>query len=183
MTGPLPPTDGAQHTGSAARDRTEAAERAARTDAADTSKRAGPLDPAAVQRAVAADRARLLAGRGPGASQAEIDRLTRARPQLANEATPQHLETVARQTALARGDAAALALDVAETRDQLAGTLGSIRDILSPQQAATRAVRGVKSTLHAGDGQWPGPAAGRGRLAVAAVAAVAAIALVRRRRR
>jgi hypothetical protein len=66
-------------------------------------------DPDAIQAGVAAARTRLLGGRGTGASQAEIDRRTRGRSQLAGEPMPQHLATLAGQTALARGDVAALA--------------------------------------------------------------------------
>lgn len=101
----------------------------------------GLADPAAVQAAIRRDRDRLLAGRGPGASSAEIDRLTRGRPQMAGEPTPQYLATVARQTAIARGDAASMALDIAATRGRLAGDFQAIRERVSPKQTADWTVR------------------------------------------
>jgi len=93
-------------------------------------------DPDAIQAGVAATRTRLLGGRGTGASQAEIDRRTRGRSQLAGEPMPQHLAKLAGQTALARGDAAALALDIATARGELADGLQAIRGRFSPSKAA-----------------------------------------------
>jgi hypothetical protein len=60
-------------------------------------------DPAAVQATIDQIRARLLGGRGPGASSAEIDRNTRARTCLGGQPTAQRREAVAHQTAIARG--------------------------------------------------------------------------------
>jgi len=110
----------------------------------------GPPDPAAIQAGIAEDRARLLGGRGLGASQAEIDGRTRARGQLGGEPTPQHLATVARQTAIARGDVAAIALDIAAARDQLATTVQAIRARLSPPKLVGRRARAVREATAAG---------------------------------
>lgn len=109
-----------------------------------------PLDPAAVQAGIAETRAQLLGGRGSGASQAEIDRRTRGRSELAGEPTPQHLATVARQTAIARGDAAAIFLDIAATSEQLAGSMQAIRGRVSPSAVAGRQVRAIRETTATG---------------------------------
>lgn len=144
---------------------------------------AGSADPSAVQAGLAADRARLLGGRGPGASQAEIDQHTRARPQLAGEPTPRHLEAVARQTAIARGDAAAVALDIAAAREQLALTVGAIRDKVSPRQAITRRMYAARTSLRADQNRWGTGGSNRaaGAAAGLALAAVMVVALRHRR--
>ena len=63
--------------------------------------------PAAVQAAIEQTRARLLGGRGPGASPEEIDQHTRARTSLGGQPTAQRREAFAHQTALARGEGTA----------------------------------------------------------------------------
>lgn len=140
-------------------------------------------DPAAIQAGIAADRAQLLGGRGTGASQAEIDGRTRARPRLAGEPTPQHLATVARQTAIARGDAAAIALDIAAARDQLATTVQAIRERVSPSRVAGRQVRAVRERTVAG---WAALRTAEpvsiGAAAGAALTVAVAVLLVIRRR-
>lgn len=101
------------------------------------------IDPAQVQAGVAQARARLLAGRGTGVSQEEVDRHTRDRTLLAGRPTPQHLAEVAHQSALARGDASAIAADIAEANAHLATTVTAIRQQISPARipgALTRAV-------------------------------------------
>lgn len=80
-------------------------------------------DAAAIQAQIALVRAELLGGRGAGVSQAEIDRLTRARIALDGAPTSQHLAAVAEQTAVVRGDTAAIALDVAAARAHLDATV------------------------------------------------------------
>lgn len=99
-------------------------------------------DPAAVQAGLAQLRARLLGGRGPGASSSEIERSTRARAQLAGRPTSQHLAAVARQAALARGDRAAIALDIAVTRDELASGVAALRDRIRRRWATVRRIVG-----------------------------------------
>jgi len=99
-------------------------------------------DPAAVQADLAQLRARLLGGRGPGASSSEIERSTRARAQLAGRPTAQHLEAVARQAALARGDRAAIALDIAATRDELAAGVAALRELIRRRWATARRIVG-----------------------------------------
>lgn len=67
-------------------------------------------------------RARLLGGRGPGASSDEILRHTRARPRLADQPTPQYRAAVTRQTARARRDPDALAPQTPPATDRVADT-------------------------------------------------------------
>lgn len=105
----------------------------------------GPSDGAGVQTAIAGTRARLLGGRGPGASTAQIDRHTRARTQLAGEPIARHLEAVARQTAMARGDAAAIALHVAAEGDRLALDVRAIRDEV--RSLGVRVAIGIATTV------------------------------------
>jgi len=99
-------------------------------------------DPAAVQAGVAQLRARLLGGRGPGASSSEIQRSTRARAQLAGRPTAQHLEAVARQAAIARGDRAAIAADIAASREELALGVAALRELIRGRWATTRRIVG-----------------------------------------
>lgn len=133
----------------------------------------------AVQATIAWYRARLLDGRGPGAGPAEIDRLTRARPQLGGEPTPRHLETVAWHSAAAREDAAAMAVDLATTRDRLISDVQAIRDRVSPARVLGRQGRRLRETAAAALGvRGGGP---RARVAVCAgvvlVVAVTAVVL------
>ncbi len=79
-----------------------------------------------VQAYVRQVRFELLGGRGKGASTAEISRRTRGRSGLGGASTCDQLETLARQTAIARGDAEAIALDIAATRDRLTRTIESV---------------------------------------------------------
>ncbi len=137
----------------------------------------GPVDPAVVQAGIAAARAELLGGRGTGASQAEIDGRTRARPRLGGEPTPQHLAAVARQTAIARGDAAAIALDIAATRDRLADSLQAIRARLRPSEVAGRRVREATAA------GWARLRAAQPASSAAGSAAALTVALLLRRRR
>ncbi len=65
-------------------------------------------DRAEPQASVRQARGRLLQGRGKGASQAEIDALTRERPSYAGEPVSKQLEALHEQTAIARGDTAAM---------------------------------------------------------------------------
>ncbi len=99
--------------------------------------------PGAAQAAVAQARARLMGGRGAGASQAEVARRTNDRPWLGGRPTPQHLAAVAHQTALAHGDASALAADAAEANDRLATTVAAIRQQVSPARLPGALARGV----------------------------------------
>jgi len=176
MTEPVPPAVSGP---SAEADRPAAAgrHRAALTAPADSS------DAAAVQAGIAGDRARLLAGRGPGASQDEIDKHTRARTQLAGEPMPQHLQALAQQTALARPDTAALPADIAAARDKLARTVGAIREKVNPRQVGTRAVQAAEASFHAGEGPWSAMAGARGRITVALGVVIVAVVVVLRRRR
>lgn len=99
--------------------------------------------PAVVQTAVARAREEVLGGRGSSASQEEVDRNTRDRPWLAGQPMPQHLAALAHQTAVARGDASAVAADIAEANDRLAATVAAIRQQVSPSRipgALTRTV-------------------------------------------
>jgi len=135
---------------------------------------------AAVQATIADDRARLLKGRGPGVSAREIERNTRARLQVGGDATPQHLQAVAHQTALARGEATALARDIATTRDDLGASLHAIGQTLRPQQAITRGIRAATATVGDGQSPWAAMAGGRARI-VAAVSVLIIVVLLRRR--
>jgi len=140
----------------------------------------GDVVGAAVQAMIADDRARLLKGRGPGVGAGEIEGNTRARPQVGGDATPQHLQAVAHQTALARGEATALALDIATTRDHLGASLHAIGQTLSPQQAITRGIRTATATVQDGQSPWAAMAGGRARI-VAAVSVLIIVVLLRRR--
>ncbi|MGH3852277.1 MAG: hypothetical protein ACRDR6_02010 [Pseudonocardiaceae bacterium] len=62
------------------------------------------------QTAIKQARARLLGGRGPGASDQEIDQHTRSRAYIAGQPTAQRREALARRTAIARGDSNALSV-------------------------------------------------------------------------
>ncbi|MGH3829657.1 MAG: hypothetical protein ACRDRS_04280 [Pseudonocardiaceae bacterium] len=62
------------------------------------------VGPLAVQTAIEQTRARLLGGRGPGASLDEIDQHTRARTCLGGQCTAQRREALARRTARVRGE-------------------------------------------------------------------------------
>ncbi|MGI8683346.1 MAG: hypothetical protein ACR2JO_14720 [Mycobacteriales bacterium] len=99
-------------------------------------------DAAAVQAGVARLRARLLGGRGPDASSSEIERHTRARPELAGLPAAQHLEGVARQAALARGDRAAIAADIAASREELALGVAALRELIHGRWATARRIVG-----------------------------------------
>lgn len=124
---------------------------------------------AAVQAVIAEHRARLLGGRGPGASTTEIEAATRARPLLGGEPTPQHLQALAHRTTLIRGDPDALALNIATSRDRISRTVGALREKVSAHHGVS----------------WAGRAArggGRGRIAAATVVAIVAVVVVLRRR-
>ncbi|MEO7193592.1 MAG: hypothetical protein ABIZ05_02040 [Pseudonocardiaceae bacterium] len=60
--------------------------------------------PPAIQTAIEQIRARLLDGRGPGATPQEINQHTRSRTRLGGQPTAQRLQALAHQTALARGE-------------------------------------------------------------------------------
>lgn len=128
-----------------------------------------PIDTEAVQASVQRARARLLGGRGPGADTSEVDRHTRARPRLDGETTSQHLEVLARATAIARGDAAAIAVDIAATIDRLALTLEAIGDKASPRRVLSRhrsATKIALKTASRGVVSWPSAVDGRVRAAM-----------------
>lgn len=101
------------------------------------------IDAVEVQADIARMRGELLGGRGTGVSQAEVDRLTRDRTLLAGRPTPQHLAEVAHQSALARGDASAIAADIAQVNDHLATTATAIRQQVSPARIPATLNRAV----------------------------------------
>lgn len=78
-------------------------------------------------------RARLLQGRGRGASEAEIDALTRERPRYAGEPVSEQLEALHERTAVARGDVAAMQRDVDRTRDRLAASVEALVSRVDPR--------------------------------------------------
>jgi len=84
------------------------------------------------QAAIEQARAQLLAGRGPGATPAEITRHTRARPRLGGQSTASERDQLAEHTALARRDPAALALHAADQADALGATVAALRRRLTP---------------------------------------------------
>lgn len=130
------------------------------------------VDATAIQAQIALARTQLLGGRGTGVSQAEIDQHTRARVVLDGEPTAQHLAAVARQTAIAGGDAAAIALDLAAARQHLdatdRATTEAIRDQPSPPRVAPRRIHALRRRHRAG---W------------AALAVIAVLVLSKRMRR
>ncbi len=105
-------------------------------------------DAAAIQAQIASARAQLLGGRGADVSQTEIDQHTRARIVLDGEPTSQHLAAVARQTAIAGGDAAAIALDIAAARQHLTATVQAttewIHDPVSSSRFGARSVDALR---------------------------------------
>lgn len=88
-------------------------------------------------------RAGLLGGRGPGASEAEVTRHTRARPRLGGRPVAEQRAALAARTARAGGDADALAAQVAVQADALGVTVAAIRSRLDP----SRVVSGVRVDL------------------------------------
>ncbi|MGI8576874.1 MAG: hypothetical protein ACR2KG_02940 [Nocardioidaceae bacterium] len=105
------------------------------------------LEAAAVQTRITRAREMLLGGRGPGVGQAEIDQLTRARPQLGGEPTPQYLAAVTRRAAIARRDADAIGMDVAVTHDRITRDLQAIRAQVGLRQTAAGAVAGAMMAI------------------------------------
>lgn len=105
-------------------------------------------DAAAIQAQIASARAQLLGGRGADVSQTEIDQHTRARILLDGEPTSQHLAAVARQTAIAAGDAAAIALDIAAARQHLTATVQAttewIHNSVSSSRFGARRVKALR---------------------------------------
>jgi hypothetical protein len=109
---------------------------------------------ASAQAAIAAARAQLLAGRGPGASPQEITAHTRARPRLGGYPTPQQREQLTAHTAAARGDPDALARQVTATGNQIAATAATcgptiVTRALHHQYDLTRAVGALRLALAA----------------------------------
>ncbi|MGI8459127.1 MAG: hypothetical protein ACR2LI_13580 [Propionibacteriaceae bacterium] len=90
----------------------------------------GSTDAAEIQDRIATARAQLLGGRGIGVAQTEIDELTRGRIVLGGEPIAQHLAAVARQTAIAGGDTAAVALDLVATRQHLEATVQATAEVI-----------------------------------------------------
>lgn len=95
-------------------------------------------DAAAIQAQIISARAHLLGGRGTGASQAEIDQHTRARVVVDGGPTSQHLAAVARQTAIAGGHAAAIALDLAAARAHIDATVQAAAEAIRDQAGLPR---------------------------------------------
>lgn len=92
---------------------------------------AGGADP---QSAVRAARGRLLQGRGQGASEAEVDALTRERPRYAGEPVSEQLEALHERTAVARGDTAAMQREIDRTRDRLASDVHAVASRVDPRR-------------------------------------------------
>jgi hypothetical protein len=86
------------------------------------------------QAAVRAARRRLLGGRGKGASEAEVDALTRERPRYAGEPVSEQLEALHERTAVARGDTAAMQRDIDRTRDRLATGVEAVASRIDPRR-------------------------------------------------
>ncbi|MGH3574978.1 MAG: hypothetical protein ACRDUW_24675 [Pseudonocardiaceae bacterium] len=80
--------------------------------------------PVGPQAAIEQARAQLLAGRGPGATPAEITRHTRARPRLGGQPTASERDQLAEHTALA--------LHAADQADALGATVAALRQRLTP---------------------------------------------------
>lgn len=81
---------------------------------------------AGVEERLCASRDRLLGGRGPGASEAEIAAHTRRRLTIAGTSVTRRLELQARQTSRARGDAAGIVDAIELSRQELAVTAGEL---------------------------------------------------------
>ena len=96
-------------------------------------------DRAEPQVSVRMARGRLLQGRGKGASQAEIDALTRERPSYAGEPVSEQLEVLHERTAVARGNLAAMQRDVDRARDRLASGVDAIAARVDPRRHRPRA--------------------------------------------
>lgn len=109
--------------------------------------------PAAAQSVIGHARARLLGGRGPGASPQEISAHTRDRTRLAGRPVAQRRAALAAQTARMRGDPAAIADHVAATADRVDVTVAALRHRVDTAGAAVlvRAVLGA-AALGAGLG-------------------------------
>ncbi len=93
-------------------------------------------EPPPAQAAVEQARAGLLGGRGPGASQAEIARHTRARRRLGTEPTADARAALAWRTACARRDVDAVAAHAAVATDALGDTIAAIRHRADPARVA-----------------------------------------------
>ena len=91
-------------------------------------------------------RARLLRGRGPGATEREVAHHTRDRTAIGGVAVPRLLAETDAHAAELRGDVAALADRVTRQRDQLAADLsvvaGRLRRTARPMPAVTAAFAG-----------------------------------------
>lgn len=102
---------------------------------------------------VAADlhraRALLLAGRGPGASEAEVASHTRNRVEIAGVTVTRRRELAARQTAVARGDTDGLTSVIQLSRAELADAVIELRSRLDPWRlgriAATRLIAQLRA--------------------------------------
>lgn len=86
------------------------------------------------QSAASAARGRLLRGRGKGASEAEVDALTRERPHYAGQPVSEQLEALHERTAVARGDTAAMQRELDRTRDRLASGVDAIASRVDPRR-------------------------------------------------
>ena len=93
-------------------------------------------------------RARLLDGRGPGASAETVTRFTRNRLVFAGEATSRRLERFATSTAVARGKPDEIIEAIGMTRAGLEIAVGEVVDRINP----VRALRARRSQLVA---CWP----------------------------
>lgn len=118
----------------------------------------GPQVPAAIRSEAPAEAVRaqlhrarqlLLAGRGPGASEAEIAAHTRNRVEIAGVTTTRRLELTARRTAVARGDTDAMVSVIQLSRAELADILGQLRSRLHPRHLVGTAARGLTAQLRA----------------------------------
>ncbi|MGI8677784.1 MAG: hypothetical protein ACR2LX_03675 [Jatrophihabitans sp.] len=94
-------------------------------------------------------RENLLAGRGPGASDAEVAAHTRNRVVIAGESATHRLELAARDTARARRDVSGLTDTIQIASTELADTLTQVTQRLRPEHAASTAVIGAITRVRA----------------------------------
>lgn len=86
----------------------------------------GGSDRDRIQERIDQARARVLGGRGPGASQDEIARWTRDRPTLGDRPSADALERLAAQTRLARGEPHEIVQVVREDRAEVSATVAAL---------------------------------------------------------
>jgi len=92
-------------------------------------------------------RAGLRGGRGPGASEAEVDAQTSERTLYAGRPVVEQLAQLHARTAVARGDAEALRRDLARARNQLAVDVDRLAGRLRPSLSATALPRLVAAVV------------------------------------